>query len=169
MSGPKTLTIGITVNLEHYENLRLEVNGEVQSQDDARDLARFLYDVMGTYGRGDPATMERIENFRRRVLPVPDGTGETGSTAFHQATTPPVPTGTGASGSSLPGPGAEGPAPVLQPHLSPAAEIPELKEQRGAGGVATCEDCGTPVNQAEQKMSMLFTSRVLCRKCLKKV
>ena len=37
MSGPKSLTIGTTVNLEHYENLRLEVNGEVKDQDDARD------------------------------------------------------------------------------------------------------------------------------------
>ncbi|HOT04470.1 MAG TPA: hypothetical protein PK069_09845 [Methanolinea sp.] len=164
MSGPRTLTIGITVNLEHYENLRLEVNGEVKDLGDARDLARFLSDVLGTYGRGDPATAERIESFRRRVLPhaggqhdlVPEipGRGGEGVTACAA----PVSSPAQAEETAVPSP-----APPIPPSPVPA-------DEKGPGpGAITCEECGAPMNMAEQKMSMLFASRVLCRKCLKKV
>ena len=69
MGGPKTLTIGVTVNLEHYENLRLEVSGEVDSPEDAEEISRFLDTILVRFGRSDPATAERIDSYRRRVLP----------------------------------------------------------------------------------------------------
>jgi len=168
MSGPKTLTIGITVNLEHYENLRLEVNGEVQSQEDARDLASFLYDVLGTYGSGDPATKERIESFQKRVLPAPATPVEAQTVLCHEAICP-IPEGAGSTVAVSPGlqGGATAPPPVMQ--TPPPIETPKEPDKKVAVGVVICEDCGTPVSQAEQKMSMLFTSRTLCRKCLKKV
>jgi hypothetical protein len=68
MGSRKTLAIGVTVNLEHYENLRLEVNGEVDSPEDANDLIAYLDTVLGQMGRGDPATAERIDSYRQRVL-----------------------------------------------------------------------------------------------------
>lgn len=68
MGSRKTLSIGVTVNLEHYENLRLEVNGEVDSPEDANDLIAYLDTVLGQMGRGDPATAERIDSYRQRVL-----------------------------------------------------------------------------------------------------
>ena len=165
MSGPKSLTIGITVNLEHYENLRLEVNSEVKDQDDARDLARFLSDVLGTYGRGDPATAERIENFKKRVLPVMDERSEAQLTLPKEGARP---AGARVTSAETPSPippeiAATPPTPPAAPPAAPA------QESGAAAGSATCEDCSAPVTQAEQKMSMLFASRVLCRKCLKKV
>ncbi|OPX67797.1 MAG: hypothetical protein A4E37_01268 [Methanoregulaceae archaeon PtaB.Bin056] len=164
MSGPRTLTIGITVNLEHYENLRLEVNGEVKDQEDARDLARFLSDVLGTYGRGDPATAERIESFRRRVLP-PDG--ERRDPVSETPGKGDEPALAGAAPCPTPAPACETTAP---PPASRSPPSPLSAAEKGpAAGAFICEECAAPVNQAEQKMSMLFASRVLCRKCLKKV
>ena len=165
MSGPKSLTIGITVNLEHYENLRLEVNGEVKDQDDARDLARFLSDVLGSYGHGDPATAERIENFKKRVLPVMDERSEAQLTLPKEGTRP-----AGASVTSAETPSPVPPEIAATPPPPPAAPpAATAQESSTVAEGATCEDCGIPVTPAEQKMSMLFASRVLCRKCLKKV
>lgn len=68
MPGKKSLTIGITVNLENYENLRLEVTGEVTDQQGVSELVGFLDETLTTFGRGNPATVELIEKYRSRVL-----------------------------------------------------------------------------------------------------
>ncbi len=68
MSDKKEVTIGITINLENYENLRLEVEGKVESQQDADDLIAFLDGMLARLGRGDAATADRIDAYRRRVL-----------------------------------------------------------------------------------------------------
>ncbi|RXE55845.1 hypothetical protein ABH15_06380 [Methanoculleus taiwanensis] len=68
MSDKKEVTIGITINLENYENLRLEVEGDVKTQEDADELVAFLDGILSRLGRGDPATAERIDAYRRRVL-----------------------------------------------------------------------------------------------------
>jgi hypothetical protein len=53
MGARRNLTIGVTINLEHYENLRLEVNGESESAAEADDLIRFLDEILGRFGRED--------------------------------------------------------------------------------------------------------------------
>jgi hypothetical protein len=68
MSQKKEVTIGITINLENYENLRLEVEGDVETQQDVDDLVAFLDGMLARLGRGDPATAERVDAYRRRVL-----------------------------------------------------------------------------------------------------
>jgi hypothetical protein len=70
----RNLSIGITVNLENYENLRLEVSGEVGEDQGAEDLIAYLDDILSNLGRGTPETAERVDSFRRRVLSLP---GET--------------------------------------------------------------------------------------------
>jgi hypothetical protein len=157
MAGPKTLTIGVTVNLEHYENLRLEVSGEVDSPEDAENLSRFLDTILERFGRNDPATAERVNSYRRRVLPgsagiVADGIG---STETLQQTTNNV---TGNKQEIVPG------IPVIS---RVSATAPGPATASGATAVITCASCGAPVSPAEQKMSQLFTSRTLCRVCMK--
>lgn len=73
MPGKKSLTIGITVNLENYENLRLEVTGEVTDQHEVQELIGFLDQTLTTFGRGNPATIALIEKYRARVLSTGDG------------------------------------------------------------------------------------------------
>jgi len=68
MSRKREVTIGVTINLENYENLRLEVEGDVETNEDVDDLVTFLDGVLAKLGRGDPATAERVDAYRRRVL-----------------------------------------------------------------------------------------------------
>jgi hypothetical protein len=155
MEGQRTLSIGITVNLENYENLRLEVSGPVQNESDAEELARFLDTVLQKFGQGDPSSKERVESFRRRILPA----GTQAPVPEAKATRPGEPPSVQAE--------LEKPAvPVmLQKQEEPAK--PAAAETGGSAGDLKCEVCGAPVKPAEQKMSMLFASRTLCRKCLK--
>jgi len=67
----KTLSIGITVNLENYENLRLDVEGEVGDDGDAEELISFLDGMLARLGHGDQVTAERVEAYRKRVLAFP--------------------------------------------------------------------------------------------------
>jgi hypothetical protein len=161
MGTRKNLTIGVTVNLEHYENLRLEVSGEVDSPGDAEELAAFLDDILGKFGRADPATTERVDSYRKRVFPVrepvPPVPGESGG----KTNVPPEGTG----GLSIPEK-----RPEAAPQVRPAAVTPPVPAQNAdAGSTLTCEVCGGTVTPAEQKMSRLFTSKTLCRACLKKL
>jgi hypothetical protein len=151
MAARKNLTIGVTVNLEHYENLRLEVNGEAESAADADELVRFLDEILGRFGREDPATSERVDSYRKRVFPRMNAE-----------------------------PGCGGGVCSLPPDiLSEVAEQKPAGPDTQAGfpsgpgrqeaGTLSCETCGGKVSPAEQKMSQLFTGKTLCRACIKKV
>ena len=156
MEGQRTLAIGITVNLENYENLRLEVNGPVKNEGDADELISFLDSVLQKFGQGDPASKERVEAFRRRILPPgPERTQNETVVAQTQV----------AGGPAEPPPAVAQQVPAQQVN----AAKPSPADAGDAEGVPTCEECGVPVKPAEQKMSMLFASRTLCRKCLKNV
>lgn len=72
MAPKKKLSIGITINLENYENLRLEVDGEVTDAVDADGLIAYLDGVLARLGRTDEKTAERIDSYRRRILAPPE-------------------------------------------------------------------------------------------------
>lgn len=153
--GQRTLSIGITVNLENYENLRLEVSGPVQTEDDAMDLARFLDSILRKFGQGDEASRERVDSFRRRILPRDEGV------AVKAPQSQPVQAETTGKG---PGVFPQ----VSETAVKPAVAAPAAENREGEE-VHACEACGAPVKPAERKMSMLFASKTLCRKCLRNV
>ncbi|MDD1639541.1 MAG: hypothetical protein LUO99_04530, partial [Methanomicrobiales archaeon] len=68
MPSRKNVTIGITINLDNYENLRLEVSGEADDAGGMEELIAFLDTLLLRLGHGDVATAERVESYRRRVL-----------------------------------------------------------------------------------------------------
>jgi hypothetical protein len=68
MASKKKLSIGITINLEHYENLRFEVESEVETPEDAGALVDYLDEVLSGFGRDDPAVMTQVDSYRQRVL-----------------------------------------------------------------------------------------------------
>jgi hypothetical protein len=76
----KIATIGITINLENYENLRLEVQGEIGADGDTEELIAFLDGMLARLGHGDEATGELVDAYRRRVI-APPGTGTAPSRA----------------------------------------------------------------------------------------
>ncbi len=280
----RTLTIGVTVNLDNYENLRVEVTDQAGSPEEAVRVIRFLDEVLASLGRGDQATAQRIDHYRKRLFQtqsptcVPDGSivgGVTDSTSGPgpAITTPRVsaeianltgPSGSGIgkhlpdhtssdvsgltgiaetgdsgkkSGSALKGPGKRPPDGIasFEGQLStgtPAsalatrtqagvkgiehpAELPSRPRNAGSlhganaeagpgpgqlhanvptaveekipvtaidlpvvhtkketgirdssGPAIVCETCGGPVTPTEKKMSQLFASKTLCRRCM---
>jgi len=172
MGTRKKLTVGVTVNLEHYENLRLEVSGEVESEEDAKVLIGYLDGILGTLGRGNPETAKRVDSYRERVFfRYAPGISEpvecqAGVCALPKEIIEEMMEATPVPQKAAP----QQPLPAMTP---PAGEDnnPEpvtIAEAAAQGSPAvTCEECGVPVTPAEQKMSQLFTSRVLCRKCMK--
>jgi hypothetical protein len=95
MSRKREVTIGVTINLENYENLRLEVEGSVETREDADDLIAFLDGMLARFGRDDPATADRVDAYRRRVLALrtsgPPGQGATLAPEVEDAATSAAP------------------------------------------------------------------------------
>ena len=164
MGARKNLTIGVTVNLEHYENLRLELSGEVESGEDAENLTRFLNELLGRFGRQDPATAELVDSYRRRVFPATETQGAPAEGTRNGIGIFPDDTAKDRSGQqeTPDQANAQSIESVRAPPLASPPAAPEVE-------TLTCDICGGTVSPAEQKMSQLFTSRTLCRACLKKL
>ena len=164
MGAQKNLTIGVTVNLEHYENLRLELSGEVESREDADDLARFLDELLGRFGRQDPATAELVDSYRRRLFPAAGKQGVPTEGNRNGIGILPPDSVKDRSDHQVPPEQAQAQS-IEQVH----APLPASPPVAPVAETLTCEICSGTVSLAEQKMSQLFTSRTLCRACLKKV
>lgn len=194
MGQRKNLTIGVTINLDNYENLRLEVDGEVCTDQDAEDLIVFLDGMITRLGRGDPATAERLDAYRRRVFGLPAGVSD--APAPPQASPappaqdeltppePPVITGEVEGGPEVAGPA---PAPEEAPVEVPVKPVtakaaPMAAEEKASpatspapsdqvstppsGEEVCCEECGAVVTGAQAKVSQMFMGRTLCKKCM---
>ncbi len=194
MPEKKKLTIGITVNLDNYENLRLEVEGEVENQQDADGLIAFLDSMLARLGRGDAATAQRMDAYRRRVFGTVAGQPEPGAGAPAPAEAPcptpetieqaipPAPEHPHPPGISgpqeQPEPTSEAPQeqePAAQTAPKPTGGIERRSpEQPGtkqgaappAEGGGACENCGATVTKSQAKLSQLFMGRTLCKRCM---
>lgn len=201
MSGKREVTIGITINLQNYENLRLEVEGDVETHEDVDELITFLDGVLARLGRGDPATAERVDAYRRRVLkakpaeqekpaampveeektlvpetpPTPAASEETPAPREEERACPPVEIIKAAVPPApeqprIPEPPAT-PAEPEQPKQAPPMQAPAHQEQAAAKPPAApaedvCEICGAGVTKSQAKLSQLFMSKTLCKKCM---
>lgn len=186
------IIIGITVNLQNYENLRLEVEDEVGGEGGATlsDLVATLADVMKFFGRKDPHAKAAIDSYIFRILGISEPLQEPGggekpavpqetppATKSQPEGTPPVPPAT------IPPVPAE---PSAHTEAKAAAEVPlkvkALKEKKaeaaapqaqvtlGEGEEAgqlvggNCSICGEPVQYTIWKVSNLFLGGGYCQK-----
>ena len=163
MTPGKRLTIGVTVNLERYENLRVAVEGDVETIEDAENLARYLDNVLAGFGQNDPETEKQIAHYRFRVLP---GRGDAAGDAAD------------ASGDTMV-PEEESDADAVSDEETPMTSQSDIQTGDVADtGVCTpsrpsperdglvCADCGAPISKQEDKLGRLFVDRPLCRSCL---
>jgi hypothetical protein len=175
MAGRKTFSIGITINLDNYENLRLDVSGEVEDQHDTEEFIRFLDQTLERLGRGNVNTAARVDSYRRRVFTLPEGgkeapvappSAEKPWAAQQAPEAPPMPKKEAAPAVVSPGQVAEAPAPApaATPASKPAARPVEAPKPQGE---FVCEECQGPVTKSQQQISQLFQGKTLCKKCMK--
>lgn len=62
-----TITFASTINLQNYENLRVEVTGEYESQEDIERLKEDLKSQILTFGKDD-VTREMVTKYVKRVF-----------------------------------------------------------------------------------------------------
>jgi hypothetical protein len=157
MSGKRKLSIGITVNLENYENLKVEVEGETDGEREAEELIEYLDSVLSRLGRNDPETKKRIDSYRRRVLESPGEHIKTG--IYEPPKAPPVQETTPA-----------GPEPAAgEPEEDKIPEKPVPEENPAGETGFSCSSCGRPISKAEEQLSQIFMGRSLCKKCLEEM
>ena len=192
MSSKKEVTIGITINLENYENLRLEVEGDVETHEDVDDLITFLDGILARLGRGDQATAERVDAYRRRVLaarppvqevPLPEKKAPEPAAPVTEpaareeekracpppevieAAIPPAPEHPEPPRVPRP-PEKPEEKPAAQPEAAPPQQEPVPAKPSGAPAEDVCEVCGAEVTKSPAKLSQLFMSKTLCKKCM---
>ncbi|MDH7593512.1 MAG: hypothetical protein QHG99_04045 [Methanomicrobiales archaeon] len=183
MGSKRNLSVGITVNLDNYENLRLEVSGEVSGEEEAEELIQFLDGILGRFGRGSEETAAKIESYRKRVIRSPGPpvvipkTPEMGVSPTPEAEAKPVVSG---EAPSMPPPVIEKepimvakepvfptrPRTLPDPETSQAAVKKSVDESAAVPSEFRCERCGVPITPVQRKLSRLFQDKDLCRSCL---
>lgn len=63
--GMCTLTIGGTINLQNYENLKVEISGPAAYR---REMIMYLNDTLELFGQKEPTTGGMIDAWKNRVL-----------------------------------------------------------------------------------------------------
>jgi hypothetical protein len=174
MAGRKTFSIGITINLDNYENLRLDVSGEVDEQHDTEEFIRFLDQTLERLGRGNVNTAARVDSYRHRVFGLSEeGNGASAAPPSAEkpmavqkiSEAPPIPKKEVVSSAASPGQVAEAPAPAAAtPAPKPAARPVEAPKPQAE---FVCEECQAPVTKSQQQISQLFQGKTLCKKCMK--
>ncbi len=155
MTSGKRLTIGVTVNLERYENLRVAVEGDVNTKEDADNLARYLDDVLAGFGKNDPETEKQIANYRYRVLP---GRGDAADDVILSQQEDRVKESDVHAGTPVQSDTQTGGV-MVSDGCTPVVPVP-------AGTGYLCADCGVSISKQEDKLGRLFVDRPLCRACL---
>lgn len=161
MSGKRKLSIGITVNLENYENLKVEVEGEAAGVREAEELVEYLDTVLSRFGRNDPETKKRIDSYRRRVLESREEHIKT--ERYKPPEAPPVQETPPVAAASEPE------FPVKEPEEEKIPEQPVSGEKQVEETGFTCSACGRPISKAEEQLSQIFMGRSLCKKCLEEM
>jgi hypothetical protein len=120
----RNLSIGITINLENYENLRLEVSGEVCGEGDEEELIVYLDSILSRLGRGTPETAERVDSYRKRVFSLPEGPGTPSAEQEARTESSPLPgqLGTEPTPSPIGAPTPPAEVPIARSASSPAME-----------------------------------------------
>lgn len=168
MAPGKRLTIGVTVNLERYENLRVAVEGDVNTLEDADDLARYLDDVLAGFGKNDPETKKQIANYRFRVLP---GRGDAAGDAVDAADgAVPAEEELETDADTVIGEIGEAADVILHSDVQTGNEADAAVHTHSAPAEEIngfhCAECGKPISRQEDKLGRLFVDRPLCRACL---
>jgi len=154
---PKSATIGGTINLGNYDNVRFEFGAEITSSEDYLGLVEFAASsLIGQFRNADEITRTTVRGYVAKLCSIDEvqvpcmgqpaqGAPRKEDPAIYESK--PVPS----TPTTLVTLDQMSPLPARMPAPAPAA---------------TCEKCGEGVTESMQKMSQLFASKTLCKKCL---
>lgn len=142
---PKNALIAGTINLGNYDNFRFEFGAEINTAEDYLGLVEFAASsLIGQFRGADPQTQETVRAYVARLCSVDEAQ---------------VPVLGQQMPNEAPAPEVAAPAPAPNPEPIPPAPAAKPGEE-------ICEKCGCRVSKSQAKLSMLFQSKTLCKKCM---
>ena len=191
--APKEIIVGASVPMENGSSVTLSVAGHIETERDCDDavviFGRKLLKYTNSASDADrltvrqvvssitstpldkvpdvgtptpepaktptPATLNRVASLPER-MPAPT-VAEQAATAVAQCIKPPA-TAPDPAPSAPPTPDASAPAAAVTAPLAPKTAPPE--------GFGICAECGEAVPANQAKLSQLFQSKTLCKKCM---
>ena len=159
--APKEVILGATLPLENGSTVTFSIAGHVEAERDLDDavviFGRKLLKYTNSASDADRLTVRQvISSITSTPLDkVPDvGTPTSPAPVKEPANvTPPV---------AAPAP-VMGPAPTVAEQA--AAAVAQVVKPPAAAAEDVCEKCGAAVPPQQAKLSMLFMSKTLCKKC----
>lgn len=177
--GIKEVSISLSLTLDDkkkpldYEMDCIEIKATATNLD---DLITFFCVDCQRLGQKDVEVRDRLDAAVRRVFGR-DLLGEEVKPATPSSPPPSSPPAPPSPSTSSPPPAAAPAAPATPAAAAPvqapaAAAVPAQPKKPatnfGKEIVGKCDDCGGNVTASEKKMSQLFASKTLCKKCLDK-
>jgi len=176
---PKELVLGLTVNLDNYESLRFDYRADIETPEDAVEVAALAASSLLAIAAGakDPHVQETIRKKVAGLFGISEGQLEK---KFQPKDITPenIDTTTANIPPKKKAVVMDGPPHGFDEHTADTEHAkmaaPAPKPDNGNGkkapepgpAVAQCENCQAGVTAGQQKISQLFAGKTLCKTCL---
>ena len=176
MTGKKSVAWSVVVNIGNNESIALTVTGEAANPDEARDIFAFACgQLLGVANSADEATAPLIRAYVSRLVQTEEARPvEQDAPAPTPKKAPWEPKITKSSHDARQANEAAkhdaAPAPRPSAAEQAAAAVARVVKPpapaKTSAAEDVCEKCGAPVPKSQAKLSQLFQSKTLCKKCM---
>ena len=173
MTLSKSVSWSALVNIGNNESLALTVSGEAANPDEARDIFAFaIGQLLGVANSADEATAPLIRAYVSRLVQTEEARPvEQDAPAPTPKKEPREPKITKASYDARQTAKQDAvPATPPSAEEQAAAAVARVVKPPEAANAPTsenvCEKCGEAVSASQAKLSQLFQSKTLCKKCM---
>ena len=189
MTPPKSVSWSALVNIGNNESIALTVSGEAANPDEARDIFAFACgQLLGVANSADEATAPLIRAYVSRLIqteearpveweaPAPAPKKGTWVPKITKSSYDATQTAKQDTVPATPPTIAEQAAAAVAQCIKPPATAPDptpaAPPEQGASvsgapqSGAVCVNCGAAVSASQAKLSHLFQSKTLCKKCM---
>ena len=181
MTPPKSVSWSALVNIGNNESLALTVSGEAANPDEARDIFAFACgQLLGVANSADEDTAPMIRAYVSRLVqteearpvvqeaPAPAPKKEPWEPKITKSSYDARQANEAAKHAAAPAPrpsAAEQAAAAVAQIIKPPAAPPK-SEASDPYDIVICERCGAETTRSQAKLSQLFMSKTLCKKCM---
>jgi len=173
MTGKKSVAWSVVVNIGNNESIALTVTGEAANPDEARDIFAFACgQLLGVANSADEATAPLIRAYVSRLVQTeearPVEQDAPAPTPKKEAWEPKITKSSydarqTAKQDAVP---ATPPSAEEQAAAAVARVVKPPAPAKTSAAEDVCEKCGAPVPKSQAKLSQLFQSKTLCKKCM---